>query len=103
MKCVIIDDDQLSINLLEMCVSKAPELQLLKSISNPIEATTFVRQNPVDLIFLDIEMPEMNGIDLVKSLSKQPYVIITTSEMKYAVDAFEIDVDDFLVKPIDLP
>jgi DNA-binding LytR/AlgR family response regulator len=103
MKCVIIDDDPISISLMEQCVSKVPELQLLKSLSNPIEATTFVRQNEVDLIFLDIEMPEMNGIDLVKSLAKQPYVIVMSSEMKYAVDAFDIDVDDFLVKPIDLP
>jgi DNA-binding LytR/AlgR family response regulator len=101
MNCIIVDDEDVSRKFIEGFVVKTGFLELAQSFSNPIEALSFLSNNKVDLIFLDIEMPEMNGIEFIKTIKdKLPQVILTTSHKEFAIDAFEHDVTDFLVKPV---
>ena len=101
MKCIIVDDDEMSRRLLEDYVSRTNFLELANSFTNAIDAINFVGEgNEVNLIFLDIEMPEMTGIEFLSSLALPPQVIIVSSKEKYAIDAFEYDVTDYLLKPI---
>jgi DNA-binding LytR/AlgR family response regulator len=87
-------------NLLTEYVKKVPYLNLIKACSNPIEALDFLRNNPVDILFLDIQMPEITGITLLKVLQKKPLVILTTAYSEYAIESYELDVVDYLLKPI---
>jgi DNA-binding LytR/AlgR family response regulator len=101
MNCIIVDDDKLSRRLIEEFVSKTDGVQLLGSFATAVEAIQFLRQQEsIDLIFLDIEMPEMSGIDFLETLKNPPQIIIISSKGKYALDAFEFDVTDYLLKPI---
>lgn len=79
MKCLIVDDEPLARELMEAYVSRIEELKLVKSCGNALEAFTFIQQRPVDLIFLDIEMPQITGIELLRSLKDKPRVILTTA------------------------
>ena len=99
MKCIIVDDEPIARKILEEFVRKTNHLELIGSCSSAIEANEIVRKGDIDLIFLDIEMPEMSGLDLLKSLNKIPNVIMVTSKEKYAVEAFEFDVADYILKP----
>ena len=98
-KCIIIDDEPLAIELLEEYVSKVPYLKLLASFENSFKALNFLKENEVDLIFLDIHMPDFSGIDFFKSLQHPPRVIMTTAYAKYAVEGFELNAVDYLLKP----
>ncbi len=100
MKCIIVDDEPLAIEILESYVARIDELELTGTFRNAIAAFTFVQQNPVDLIFLDIEMPKLSGIDFLKTLKVHPKVIITTAYRDYAIEGFELEVVDYLLKPI---
>lgn len=100
MKCIIVDDEPLAIEILESYVARIEELELTGTFRNAIAAFTFVQQNPVDLIFLDIEMPKLSGIDFLKTLNHHPKVIITTAYRDYAIEGFELEVVDYLLKPI---
>ena len=100
MKCIIVDDEPLAIEILESYVARIDELELVGTFRNAIAAFTFVQQNPVDLIFLDIEMPKLSGIDFLKTLKHHPKVIITTAYRDYAIEGFELEVIDYLLKPI---
>ncbi|MDP4210658.1 MAG: LytTR family DNA-binding domain-containing protein [Bacteroidota bacterium] len=101
MNCIIIDDDKLSCRLIEEFISKTENLLLLNTFTNPVDAINALRNEPdIDLIFLDIEMPEMSGIDFLNSLTSTPQVIIVSSKDQYALNAFEYDVTDYLLKPI---
>ena len=100
MRCLIIDDEPLAIELLEDFVSKVPMLELVASCSNAIEATSVLQNNRVDLIFSDIEMPDFSGIEFIKSLDKKPLFIFTTAYSHYAVEGFNLNAVDYLVKPI---
>jgi len=100
MKCIIVDDEPLAIEILESYVARIEELELTGTFRNAIAAFTFVQQNPVDLIFLDIEMPKLSGIDFLKTLKHSPKVIITTAYRDYAIEGFELEVVDYLLKPI---
>lgn len=100
MKCIIVDDEPLAIEILESYVARVDELELTGSFRNAIAAFSFVQQNPVDLIFLDIEMPKLSGIDFLKTLKNSPKVIITTAYRDYAIEGFELEVVDYLLKPI---
>ena len=101
MNCIIIDDDQLSRKVLEEFTLKTDFLKLVHSFSNAIEAiNTFKSDKEIHLIFLDIEMPEMSGIDFLNTLKNSPQVIIVSSREKYALEAFEYDVTDYLLKPV---
>lgn len=100
MKCIIVDDEPLAIEILETYVARIDELQLVGSFRNAIAAFTFVQQNSVDLIFLDIQMPKLSGIEFLKTLKNPPKVIITTAFRDYAIEGFELEVADYLLKPI---
>ncbi|MCX7985985.1 MAG: LytTR family DNA-binding domain-containing protein [Bacteroidales bacterium] len=100
MNCIIIDDDKLSRKILEGYIKKTAGINLVGSFSNAPDAIKYLKKNnEVELIFLDIEMPEMSGIDFLKSVVDPPQVIMTSSKGKYALDAFDFDVADFLLKP----
>jgi len=100
MKCIIIDDEPLAREGMEILIPDAPFLEHIKSFGSGEQALEFLRENEVDLIFLDIEMPGLNGLDFIKTLSHQPFIILTTAYPQYALDAFELHVSDYLVKPI---
>lgn len=100
--CIVLDDDLISRKLIEAYSKKASFLNLLHSFQEPISALSFLSENSVDLIFLDIEMPEMNGMKFIQTIQqKMPQVIIVTTHTELAHKAFEYEVTDFLVKPFD--
>ncbi|GAB3878111.1 LytTR family DNA-binding domain-containing protein [Hymenobacter segetis] len=102
MTCAIIDDDEINRLTLEHYVELTPNLKLVASLADGIAGLTFFREgNKVDVLFLDIEMPHLNGLELLRVLSDPPEVIITTARQDFAVDAFELRVTDYLVKPFD--
>ena len=100
--CVVVEDEPLARNLLEQYILKLPHLKLVKSFSNPLAAFDFLRTNTVDVLFSDIQMPEITGISLLKILPKKPLVILTTAYSEYALEGYELDVVDYLLKPITL-
>lgn len=100
MKCLIVDDEPLARQLLESYVLKVNGLSLVKSCEHAIEAFTVIQNRPVDLVFLDIQMPQVTGIDLLRSLKQRPRVILTTAYREYAFEAYDLDVVDYLLKPI---
>lgn len=104
MKCIIVDDNKMAQMALKQLVSQAQGLELVATCSDAKEALDYLNTTPIDLLLLDIEMPGMNGMDLIKSLgNKRPLIIFTTAKKEYAVEAFELNVVDYLVKPIALP
>lgn len=98
-RCLALDDEALALDLLEDNIRKVPFLDLVKKCSSAFEAMEFLKQEHVDLIFLDIQMPDISGIQFLKSLTSKPMVIITTAFEKYAIEGFELDVIDYLLKP----
>jgi len=94
-----VDDEELARTLLENYINRLPYLKLVGKCSNPIEALVLLQNQSVDLIFLDIQMPEMIGTDFLKSLSHKPMVVFTTAYAEYALEGFELDVVDYLLKP----
>ena len=98
--CLIVEDEPLARNLMTDYVKKVPYLHLVKACSNPLEALEVLRNTPVDILFLDIQMPEITGITLLKVLQKKPMVILTTAYSEYALESYELDVVDYLLKPI---
>lgn len=100
--CLIVDDEPMARSLLEQYVQKVPSLRLLQSCSSPLDAMAFLRDHAVDILFLDIQMPEITGITLLKILHKKPLVILTTAYSDYAMEGYELDVLDYLLKPITL-
>jgi len=99
-KCIIIDDEPLAQNILETYISDSPELRLVKICSNAVEAFHTINTEPIDLMFLDIIMPSINGLDFVKSLKEPPAVIFTTAFSAHAIDSYELEAIDYLLKPI---
>ncbi|WP_350286696.1 LytTR family DNA-binding domain-containing protein [uncultured Croceitalea sp.] len=99
-QCVIIDDEPLARELLEGYLQKLPDFELVASCSSALDATTVLSTGKVDLLFLDIEMPVLKGTDFFKNLVQQPQVIFTTAYRDYAVDGFELNALDYLLKPI---
>lgn len=102
LRCIAIDDEDLALELLEDNISRVPYLQLVASASNPIEAIAIMQKQPVDLVFLDIQMPGLTGLQLIQSLLVKPMFILVTAYEKYALEGFNLNVIDYLVKPVPL-
>lgn len=102
MKCLVVDDDELSRNIIEDLIAET-DLTLVKSCSSAMEAFNILKSEKIDLLFLDVDMPKMSGIDLLKSLTELPQVILITAHARYAVESYEYNVTDFVVKPISHP
>ena len=100
--CIAIDDEPLALDIIKDYCSKVTFLNLLRTFDNAIESIEFIRSNKVDLIFLDIQMEELTGIQLLNALKHRPFVIFTTAYERYAIQGFELDVVDYLLKPIDV-
>lgn len=100
MKCILIDDEPLAREGLKNILANVASIELLESFSNALAANDFLLHNHVDLIFLDIEMASLNGLDFAKSLVYKPLIIFITAYPQYALDSFEVDAIDYLVKPI---
>lgn len=99
-KCLIVDDEPLAIKVIESHVAKMPSLEVIATCKNAMEAFEVLMKKHIDLVFLDVEMPEVSGLDLLKSLKKPPAIIITTAYRDFALDAYELDALDYLLKPI---
>src|ERR1700754_695315 len=100
LKCLVIDDKPLAIDILADYTSKVPFLELIATTTDPIAGLNIVREQNIDLVFLDIQMPELTGLQFVKIAGKQCKIILTTAYSEYALDGFENDVIDYLLKPI---
>lgn len=100
LNCIIIEDEPLARNLLADYVSKVPTLNLVQAFGNPLEALEVLRAQPVDILFLDVQMPQLTGISLLKVLQNKPMVILTTAYSEYALEGYELDVADYLLKPV---
>jgi len=101
--CIIVDDEQHAIDVLVHYVSQTPFLNLMASTTNPVEALEIVANQKIDLIFLDIQMPELSGIDFIKAINGKAKVILTTAYSEFALDGYELEVVDYLLKPIRFP
>lgn len=99
-KCIIVDDEPLAVSLLGSYVEKIPFLELVFSTENPIEALEFIQKNNADLVFLDIQMPELTGINFMKIVGDKMKYILTTAYSEYALEGYEHNVVDYLLKPI---
>ncbi|MGD9328266.1 MAG: LytTR family DNA-binding domain-containing protein [Cyclobacteriaceae bacterium] len=99
LSCLVVDDEQLARELLEQYISKVPFLELKGLVKNPLEVFEYLEKDTVDIIFLDIQMPDLSGIDLLKSMSSKPIVIFTTAYSEYAIESYELNALDYLVKP----
>ncbi len=100
MNCIAVDDEPLALDIIEAYVNKHPELSLVARCNNAAEASEVLKTHKVDLMFLDINMPEISGLTFVKSLEKKPLFIFTTAYPDHAVEGFELDAIDYLLKPI---
>jgi two-component system LytT family response regulator len=99
-RCLIVDDEPLAIQLLQKHIAQLPFFEVSAVCSNAIEALGILKHQPVDLLFLDVRMPQLTGLDLLKSLRNPPHTILTTAYREYALDAFDLDVVDYLLKPV---
>jgi two-component system, LytTR family, response regulator len=98
--CLVIDDEPLSLNLLEEYIQKIPYLKLTGSFGDPMQALPFIERRDIDLLFLDIKLPGITGIEFYRSLSFKPEVVFTTAYSEFAIKAYELKAIDYLVKPI---
>jgi two-component system, LytTR family, response regulator len=101
--CIIVDDEQPAIDVIEHYVKQIPSLQLLASFTNPLQALQLLNEKPVDLLFLDIQMPEISGIDLIRAIKGRSKVILTTAYSEFVSEGFELEVADYLLKPVSFP
>ncbi|WP_281234930.1 LytR/AlgR family response regulator transcription factor [Flavobacterium gelatinilyticum] len=102
-KCLIIDDEPLAINVIKSYLEPLENFEVIDTFSNPIEGLNFLKNNTVDVIFLDINMPVLDGINFIKSLENPPLLVITSAYSQFALETYELDVLDYLVKPIEFP
>jgi DNA-binding LytR/AlgR family response regulator len=103
LNCVVIDDEPLAISIIEEHIVRTPFLSLVAKFTNAVRAFEYLSENRTDLIFIDIQMPDLTGIDLVQRLEHKPVVIFTTAFDRYALEGFRADAVDYLLKPVDYP
>lgn len=101
-KAIIVDDEPLALEIMETYIQQIPDIQLVKKCENAFEANEVLKTQQIDLMFLDIQMPQLSGIDFLKTLSNPPSVIFTTAYPDYAVEGFDLNAVDYLLKPISL-
>ena len=99
LNCIAIDDEPHALKIVQAYISKVPFLELLSSFQSPLEAIPFLEKNKVDLLFLDIQMPELTGLQFLNVLKNRPNIILTTAYSAYALDGYDHDVTDYLLKP----
>lgn len=102
LKVIVVDDEPLALDVLETYISKIPQLELIGRYSNALEANEALQNNEVDLMFLDIQMPQLTGTDFVKTLQNPPMVVFTTAYPNYAIQGFDLNALDYLLKPVSL-
>lgn len=100
MRCIAIDDEPLALTQITDYISKTPFLELKASCHNAMEAVKYLSEHEVELLFVDINMPGLNGLDFVRSLMQKPFVVFTTAYSEYAIEGFRVDAIDYLLKPI---
>ena len=100
-KTIIVDDDELCISIIEDMIEQLEEFSCVGTFQNALDAYTFINNNQVDVLFLDVEMPKMGGIELLKNLENQPLVVMITSHDEFALESYEYNVTDFLKKPVE--
>lgn len=98
-KCLVIDDERLAREYLKNYIAKIPELELVDAFNSPLKATELIKKGEVDLLFIDIQMPDITGVEFVKSLTHKPEVIFTTAYQEYALEGFNLSAIDYLLKP----
>lgn len=101
MKCLIVDDEQIARKLLSEYIDKVPDLELVASCNSALQAANYIKQQQIDILFMDIQMPDLTGLDFLKINPNRPATILTTAYSEYAVHSYELDVVDYLLKPID--
>lgn len=101
LKCVAIDDEPLALELIKTYVSRFPDLQLVQVFEDALSGAEYLKQTPVDLLFVDVNMPDITGVELVRSLVNSPMIIFTTAYRNYAFESYELQAIDYLLKPID--
>jgi DNA-binding LytR/AlgR family response regulator len=101
LKCVAIDDGPLALELMKKNIAEYPALQLLHTFEDAVSGAEFLKKNKIDLLFIDINMPDITGIDLVPALIEKPIIIFTTAHKNFAYEGFELQALDYLLKPID--
>ncbi|TRX61316.1 response regulator transcription factor [Fulvivirga sp. M361] len=99
-KCLIVDDEPLAVEIIESYLNRLDNMEIIGSCNNAIKAFEVLQKQPVNLLFLDIQMPRLTGIDFLKTLKNPPKVILTTAYREYALESYELDVVDYLLKPI---
>lgn len=103
LKAIVVDDEPLAVDVLKNYIEQIKDLHLVRTFSNAIDASIYVQANQVDIIFLDIDMPILGGLDFLESLKVKPMVVITSAHEEYALKSYELEVIDYLVKPIPFP
>lgn len=103
MRCIIVDDEEMSRHVISELCAKIDDIEVIAKCASAIDAINVINSQEVDLMFLDIEMPDLSGIDLIRSVKNLPQIIFTTSNKQYALEAFEYDVTDYLMKPVVFP
>lgn len=99
-QCFIVDDEPIAIEILSTYLGRLQDFRVRQTFTNPIQAFEALQHQPVDLLFLDIQMPELSGLDLLKSLRQRPAVVLTTAFREFALEGFDLDVVDYLLKPV---
>ena len=102
LQCIAVDDEPLALVLLEDNIKKIPYLKLIAKCSDAFEATKVLQENSIDLIFIDIQMPGLTGLQFISSLAQKPMVILITAYKQFALDSYDLNVIDYLVKPVAL-
>jgi two-component system, LytTR family, response regulator len=103
MNCVIIDDEEHALAVIQHHLKQVPQIQVVSATTKPLEALQLINSQPIDLVFMDIQMPEISGLDMVRAINGKSKVILTTAYSEFAAEGFDLEVVDYLLKPISLP